>query len=59
MMKLKDDWVKRGYADEFDKLTWTELYASYTSMGGNHLAERVDSWKEKVENLPTEKPAKK
>ena len=52
MMKLKDAWKERGWSDEFDKLTWYELYSSYTSMGGNHLAERVNKWQKEVEDLP-------
>lgn len=59
MQRLKDDFVERGYADDFDKLTFDELYKSYTELGGNHLAERVDSWKEIVKDLPTERPAAK
>lgn len=46
---------EEGCADMGDKLTMSELYQQYKTLGGNHFKECVDDWVDTVKNLPKEK----
>lgn len=52
MSSTKDKAVKQGYITSDQKSDWLEDYNTYKSLGGNHFVEKIDVWKEIIEELP-------
>lgn len=46
---------EKGFATATDKANWTELYNTYTKLGGNHFKEYVDAWRDEMKDLPPKK----
>lgn len=52
MSSTKDKAIKQGYITTDQKSDWIEDYNTYKSLGGNHFVEKIDVWKEIIEELP-------